>query len=1006
MIIKEMHLDRFGRFQDYSLALGQGLQVIHGANEEGKSTLMAFLQMMFYGSSGRGRDVAGNLRKKYRPWDGSPMKGHLIFEADGTTYRLERVFGQSNVTDQVSLFNETTGERIRVKARKEPGVEYLGLGEDAFARSVFISQGASLIRDGAKQEELTQRLLNLVTTGSEEVSYQSALDSMNQARERLVSKNQKNGLLVLARQEVEHLEERRRAAQAEELEKLAAQEELEREQNCRRELIERKAVLDREQKKNEGILRTHQLAAAIDRETRHLELTRQMNALEARLTYSGGRMDRSYLSAADEMLRRIHQNEAKTQSLEENLSARETELEALDSDRTSPLEEPLEELKANEVRQSELEEQLQVTRRQLQELRLYRTAIQKAELLSGQCEETSAEVREAEVELTQLEEQYKVVRVELEEAKQAKEQQRQTQWQKEQEIRQLEEAMARSRLQVGQWQADLSHNAGQISKETPSGSYSNRSRALPALTLSGLAVLLALILGSQVHPGFYGVLILALLFAAWGYRGLPGAADSRGEAGPDEADQLRAMLLNQIDQLEKEQAGSLVQHTALTREVGELTQGYNRSIQRLAEMEARYGATETQLDEVRRRVLGLTSRLSALTREHEELQRELEQFTVKGTKLDELNLLEELDQMQQTGQCLEKRHAELLDLLEARDLTDAIQKVLTSQMSLQRAQQLGREISKLRQELEQLAAQRTEHINDLLTHLQPYRTVKTLEETTGLMQDLTEDLERCQQLSIQREAGEQNRQELEKNHTLEELKLLWSESSADERDAALPDPDDLRDLEHQAEMLTGQIHALDRTLAAREAELREKYRSRENLSQVEERLDQARMSVKGKQEQYEILTLAQTKLTEAFEELQQSFGPLLNDRTGAILRRLTRDKYQNVRVSRSFDIMVEDGNQRQLFEWGYLSGGTVDQAYLALRLAITDLISSPAQPLPLFLDDIFTQYDDARAREGLNFLKEHTCARPVPLQTVLFTCHGRIRDWASLMPEVTVLDLT
>lgn len=212
MIIKKIHMDHFGKFQDYSLELGSGFNLVFGNNEEGKSTIMAFIQMMFYGYSGRSRDLSKHLRNKYRPWNGNEMKGHIIFQAKEEEYRLERTFGQSNSTDLVNLWNETTGQAIRLNSQKDVGVHFLGLGEEAFARSVFIRQGATNIQGSSRSDEITNRLSNLVTTGSEEVSYQAAADRLEEAMSLLVSKNKKKGLVVKKEQELGLLLEARQQA--------------------------------------------------------------------------------------------------------------------------------------------------------------------------------------------------------------------------------------------------------------------------------------------------------------------------------------------------------------------------------------------------------------------------------------------------------------------------------------------------------------------------------------------------------------------------------------------------------------------------------------------------------------------------------------------------------------------------------------------------------------------------------------------------------------------------
>ena len=70
------------------------------------------------------------------------------------------------------------------------------------------------------------------------------------------------------------------------------------------------------------------------------------------------------------------------------------------------------------------------------------------------------------------------------------------------------------------------------------------------------------------------------------------------------------------------------------------------------------------------------------------------------------------------------------------------------------------------------------------------------------------------------------------------------------------------------------------------------------------------------------------------------------------------------------------------------------QAYLALRLSVATLLKADKESLPLFLDDIFMQYDDTRPYEALSFLHGYQKEGQGNQQIILFTCHQRILNWA------------
>lgn len=140
---------------------------------------------------------------------------------------------------------------------------------------------------------------------------------------------------------------------------------------------------------------------------------------------------------------------------------------------------------------------------------------------------------------------------------------------------------------------------------------------------------------------------------------------------------------------------------------------------------------------------------------------------------------------------------------------------------------------------------------------------------------------------------------------------------------------------------------------------------------------------------YSSLTIAKEVLQESFAEMQQSFGPLLNDKTSDIFKVTTGDKYDEVRVNKDFEIMLKQENDIMLRESDYFSTGALDQLYFSLRIAIVDLIGKENNSLPLFLDDPFVSYDDKRLSKILEFLNELCTNR----QIFIFTCHQKIVDY-------------
>ena len=133
---------------------------------------------------------------------------------------------------------------------------------------------------------------------------------------------------------------------------------------------------------------------------------------------------------------------------------------------------------------------------------------------------------------------------------------------------------------------------------------------------------------------------------------------------------------------------------------------------------------------------------------------------------------------------------------------------------------------------------------------------------------------------------------------------------------------------------------------------------------------------------YRALSRAQQTLQQATQELQRRFAPRISQRAQELFARLTGQRYQ--RLSLGQDLSLEAGAEDENTLRGTLwrSDGTVDQLYLALRLAVAEELTPEA---PLVLDDALVRFDDVRLKAALDILKEESAQK----QVILFTCQSR-----------------
>ena len=70
MIITEIYIKNFGMLSERRLRFSDGVQVLYGENESGKSTLHAFIRAMLFGMErGRGKAAAKDAFTRYEPWE-------------------------------------------------------------------------------------------------------------------------------------------------------------------------------------------------------------------------------------------------------------------------------------------------------------------------------------------------------------------------------------------------------------------------------------------------------------------------------------------------------------------------------------------------------------------------------------------------------------------------------------------------------------------------------------------------------------------------------------------------------------------------------------------------------------------------------------------------------------------------------------------------------------------------------------------------------------------------
>lgn len=159
MKINEIMIDGFGKHVNLHINFEEGVNVLSGDNESGKSTVVAFIKAALYGLSGRG---ATSDRKKYAPWDeNARYGGWMKFEHAGNYYRVTVRFAESKRGDTIILYNDMTGRQIPIPEGRTVGELVLEMSANTYDLTVFASQlGSKPEIDNSNMDCLIEQLSN------------------------------------------------------------------------------------------------------------------------------------------------------------------------------------------------------------------------------------------------------------------------------------------------------------------------------------------------------------------------------------------------------------------------------------------------------------------------------------------------------------------------------------------------------------------------------------------------------------------------------------------------------------------------------------------------------------------------------------------------------------------------------------------------------------------------------------------------------------------------------
>ena len=180
MKIDKLKVNGFGKLNKREFTFEKNINIIHGNNEAGKSSLLKFITGMFYGASKNKNGKEISDFDKYKPWNTEDFSGKIQYELDnGNVYEVYRDFKKKN---PIIYDNNQQDISKEFSMDKTKGIDFFteqtGIDENTFFNTAISEQeGLRLSKNG--QNGIIQKISNLISTGDDNISYKKSYDKLS-----------------------------------------------------------------------------------------------------------------------------------------------------------------------------------------------------------------------------------------------------------------------------------------------------------------------------------------------------------------------------------------------------------------------------------------------------------------------------------------------------------------------------------------------------------------------------------------------------------------------------------------------------------------------------------------------------------------------------------------------------------------------------------------------------------------------------------------------------------
>jgi uncharacterized protein YhaN len=304
MIIRKINITSFGTLSGFCAELSDGLNVISGANESGKSTILAFIRFVLYGLPSR-RSEEGVLEyDRALSWLDGRAEGSIEIECEKGAYRIERrgirADNRDGYSEKCQIIDLATGS-VAFKG-EVPGQVFLGVPSGVWDSTSSVKQQALSSLSGT---EIGSSIENILFSADEAIYTERALTRLNTARRQFQLQRGNGGKIYELTTERDAL--RRRLIEAQEASKnmLTLRSTVERARKLCAELRTKLTAAEDRLRAFETIQTLKRFDMLHAGEAKVAALTEEKNELLAEYGFEGKLPDRTYVAELDSLARRL-----------------------------------------------------------------------------------------------------------------------------------------------------------------------------------------------------------------------------------------------------------------------------------------------------------------------------------------------------------------------------------------------------------------------------------------------------------------------------------------------------------------------------------------------------------------------------------------------------------------------------------------------------------------------------------------------------------------------------